>query len=419
MDTINAISQSSLARPLLSYMSLSVAHDHRGRRIQSLDNELVQYVTDIARDSNTLTIMLADHGNTYTHYTNAIMEGRFEMFHPHLFLIVPKRVAGLLGVDAMEALQVNQRRLVSAFDLHHSLMALAGPILGKVKRVGLFAPVPINKTCDDIELRTPNLCVCEGWDSPTKSDPIKLGLVEFAIGELNNKIQDQYSKSLKGSKPEKQAHQACERLKPLSFRNPRVRNSKSDGSLITSFEVRVKAGDVAPQDHDAFHLEVQTLELPDKFSLSMKLRSFERISLFENYRRCADEDVDLKLCICSENATESVRKKRSNDFPWHTYLKYFGQAPTFAAVDHHCVFLTRREHNKRKAFAFELIDRCEFNCTVAVDVTEMSNARLSRSVPFEVEIWPSSVRFVLSVQRFVYYWKSSVQVSAKLVSFKN
>ena len=431
VDTVKTISQSSLAKPLLSYMSLSVAHDHVGRRIQTLDNNLMQYVTDIARDDNTLTVILADHGNTYTEYTNSIMEGRFEMFHPHMFVIVPNKAASFLGAEAMAALRVNQRRLVSAFDLHHSLMAIAQPLAGDVKPVGLFAPVPVNRTCDDIELRTPNLCVCEGWDSPTENNPIRLGLVEYAIGELNNLIEDQYMKNIEETQGTKLASQSCQRLKPLSFKNCRERNSKSAGSLIVSFDVNVQAGDVVAHEQDIFHVEVESFELPGETSLDMKLLNFERLSMFAKYSWCSDKFVDLKLCICSENATwggasttvmtgnamENSQNAKTGPiyFPWHTYLTYFDQAPEFMSVDNNCLFLSRRIHDKGMAFAYELVSTCTSKVTVHVDVTKMNNIRLSHKVPFNIEIWPQSVRFALSARRYVPYWDHKIEVSAKYV----
>ena len=200
IDTLNTIASSRRSLPLLSYTALNVGHHDIGRRIQSLDSDLAHYLSTMAKDQNTLTIILADHGNTYTEYTYATLEGRFEMFHPSLFVIVPNKVAGLLGRDALSALEVNQRRLVTMIDLHHSLLPLAGYLSGFVKSVGLFTPILPTRTCNDVELRTPNLCVCEGWDSPTTNDSSKISIVEFAVGELNNLVLAQFAKSADGKR---------------------------------------------------------------------------------------------------------------------------------------------------------------------------------------------------------------------------
>ena len=63
-DLLATISTSRKSRPLFSFTSLNVGHDDEGRRIQSLDSDLARYVTTMATNQDTLTILLADHGNT-------------------------------------------------------------------------------------------------------------------------------------------------------------------------------------------------------------------------------------------------------------------------------------------------------------------------------------------------------------------
>ena len=74
-----------MSEKLISYTGLHVAHDDTGRRVQSIDKYLSEFIGRIAFVDNTLTILLAHHGNTYTEYTHAIMEGRFEQYHPFFF----------------------------------------------------------------------------------------------------------------------------------------------------------------------------------------------------------------------------------------------------------------------------------------------------------------------------------------------
>ena len=210
------------------------------------------------------------------------------MYHPSLFVIIPNNVARLLGDKAMHALKVNQRRLVTAFDLHDSLMALARPLANEVKHVGIFTPIPSERTCNDIELKVPNRCVCEGWDSPTSNDSLKIAIAEFAVGKMNDMIEDQFDKAQKrgGS-----GIKSCQRIQPLRLENVRERNSKSDGSLITSMNIVVKAGEDLKQVEDIFYVEVKSQELPNENSLEMKLLNFDRITLYGRYKTCADERV--------------------------------------------------------------------------------------------------------------------------------
>ena len=414
VDIVKAISGSKHAMPLFSYMSLSVGHDDRGRRIQTLDNDLVEYITELAHDNSTLTIILADHGNTYTEYTATSLEGRFEMFHPHLFFIVPNKAAKLLGPKAMSALRINQRRIVTMYDLHHTIMALASPLIRDVKPVGLFTPIRSNRTCDDIKLLAPNLCVCDGWDSPTSNDTLKLAWVEFAVGELNNLLQDKYAKSLNRTKTVRPLLMSCERIRPLRFENIRERNSKADSSLITSFDVVVHAGNVVPQNEDIFHVEIKSYELPDQRSLDMQLLNFDRLTMFGKYKQCADEGAPVKLCVCSKGEERNIARGNANK-PWIKSTTFFGVAAKFKLIKSgHCIFLTRRDYND-KAFAYEIVNVCSNKkFSVSINVINLSNVKLSRAVPFTIEVFPSSVRFALSIRRSIDYWGQTHNVTAKV-----
>ena len=410
-DTLTAIQENPHAKPILSYTALNVGHDYTGRRIQTLDNDLADLVTALARQNNTLTIIMADHGNTYSDYTSSILEGRFEMFHPSLFLVIPNNVARLFGDEAMAALKINQQRLVTAFDLHHSLMSLAGPLTGGVKHAGIFTPINSNRTCNDIQLKTPNLCVCEGWDSPTTNDSFKIAIVEFAVGELNNAIQDQYNKGKNGSRSE---IPSCQRIEPIRFENVRERNSKLDGSLITAMDIIVRAGDVVHQYEDIFHVEVRSHELPNQNSLEMTLLNFERLTLYGKYKQCADEGVSLKLCICS--LQDGHERRRHNSTWLYKNTKFFGRPPYCMFLMGPCLFFCRRNHDSGKSFGVEIANFClDTRFTVRISTKKVSNIKLSRDFPFDVELSPGDVRFVLSGRKDVPYWKSNIITTAKII----
>ena len=395
-------------------MALNVAHDHRSIRTQTLDVDLERYVADMAQEENTLTIILSDHGNTYTRYTSDVLEGRFEMFHPSLFVIVPDKVASRLGKNAMSALAANQRRLVTMIELHRSLIALAQPLLGGVKQVGLFTPMSLNRTCDDLELRTPNLCVCEGWDVSADNDTSRMPIAEFAIGQLNNRMQEQYQEepSLKENTKPGTIGRFCQRLLPLWFENVRERNSKTDGSLIISMDIRVAAGDVVPQREDIFHVEVWTKEIIGVKSLQMKLLSYDRLTLFGKYAACADHNVELKLCVCSQNATKT-RSEITSQSPegWER----FGQRPSVKNVsDTKCLkLITWTYDDKKNSKAYEVANFCQNQpYRVKIEATKASNVKFSRQLPFYLDVKPGAVLFALSVRKHISYWNAQVQIAA-------
>ena len=412
IDTLNTIASSRRSLPLLSYTALNVGHDDIGRRIQSLDSDLAHYLSTMAKDQNTLTIILADHGNTYTEYTYATLEGRFEMFHPSMFVIVPNKVAGLLGRDALSALEVNQRRLVTMIDLHHSLLPLAGYLSGFVKPVGLFTPILPNRTCNDVELRTPNLCVCEGWDSPTTNDSSKISIVEFAVGELNNLILAQFAKSADGKRKRYPILRACQRLRPLRFENVRERNSKSDGGLITSFDVYFQAGNVVSHDDDIFHVEVKSRELANQNSLQMELVHYDRLTLYGKYDVCADQGVSLKLCICSERKEKRNLITKLEKLPWPHYTTFlFKKAKTRKIGGIDCLFLIKRNHSLGKSLAFEIANRCPNEMFTMKVSAEIENLRLSRELPFKITVQAGCIKFAFSAQVEIDYWDTFIEVT--------
>lgn len=398
-------------------MTLNVAHDHRGIRTQTLDVDLERYVTDMAKEENTLTIILADHGNTYTRYTSDVLEGRFEMFHPSLFIIVPDNVASLLGKNAMSALTVNQRRLVTMIDLHRSLMVLDKPLPGVVKPVGLFTPMSPNRTCDDLELRTPNLCVCEGWDVPADNDTARIPIAEFAIGQLNNRIQEQLEKMLSLNESTKTStgkiRRSCQRLQPLWFENVRERNSKTDGALITSMNIRVAAGNVVPQNEDIFHVEVRTKETIEEKSLQMELLTYDRLTLFGKYRACADDGVDLKLCVCSQNARKTW--SQITPLPPEGWV-HFGQRPVVKKLDNtNCLQLLTWSYAKKNFNSYEVANFCQnHSYRVKIEAVDSSNMKFSCELPLYLDVKSGSVLFALSVKKHVSYWNAEVKISATI-----
>lgn len=411
LDTLQAIASNPTALPLLSYISLSVGHDQYGRRIQTFDEALSQYVEQVAQDPNTVTIVLADHGNTYTQYTSTTLEGRFEMFHPSLFMIIPNEVAKKIGKDAIDGLTNNQRRLVTMTDLHHSLMVLADPVpTTGIPPKGVFTPVSSERTCDNVELRTPNLCVCDGWDSPTTNDNLKLAMVEFAIGELNNKLAEWFVEKQRGFP----LTRSCGRLQPIGFKNVRERNSKTDGSLITSFDIIVPAGDVVLHQKDTFRVEVKTNVSPDSQSLDMKLLHFDRLTMFGPYSACADKNIDVKLCVCSRRKQAKKKmSKRILEKLMEKKTSYFVDSKvTFETIDEEgCLTLIKRIHGNKDAYAYELANTCmDQSYTVVLEMNDIYNIKVSRDGPIETKVAPGSVRFVFSARKNLSYYEGSISV---------
>lgn len=404
-------------------MSLSVGHDNNGRRIQTFDQSLVDYVDRLGKDENTLTIILADHGNTYTQYTVTDLEGRFEMYHPSLFMIVPRNVAKMLGSEAMRALRTNQRRLVNMYDLHYTLMALAGPLdKGRVSPQGVFTPISVNRTCNDIKLLTPNLCVCEGWDSPTTNDTLKISLVEFAVGEMNNLIDQKFMEGSKGKENQFPLLKSCRSLVPIQFENVRERNDQK-GMLRTTMDIYVKSLEENPGKWETFHVEIESKETPDSSSMDLKLIHFDRMSVFEKYKKCSDVGVTPLLCICS-NTPETHRvdeSKRKIDISviQNRLHSFQAQASVKFLDKRECLLLVRRHHSKQ-SFSMEFANLClDFDISVFVKIADLDNIKLSRNLPVELRIPAGTMRLGFTARKDLDYWSSTFKIKTLVTEIRN
>eukprot|EP00111_Clytia_hemisphaerica_P022316 TCONS_00065588-protein len=210
---------------LFTVSQLNYPHDGAGDRVQGMDNDLADFFTEMSNLKNTITFVFADHGNTYTNYIYAEVDGRYEQHHPHFFTILPEKVIKRLGYETVNALRHNRLRLVSLIDLHHTIKRLADR---NYPKKGILEMVPANRTCGDLELSTPNFCVCQDWDSPMMNKTLYWPFVEFAVGNINNMISDVSPES------------RCKRLVPQRYEN--LISRKKGANIELSMDVVTKPG---------------------------------------------------------------------------------------------------------------------------------------------------------------------------------
>ena len=148
---------------------------------------LANYFKYAATHNNTLTIVLSYHGNSYTSYSLNELEGRYEMHHPVLFMIVPKQVRSAIGKQKPKAMRSNQKRLMNMVDIQN--VDPSSPMKGFLQTIDPY------RTCKHLNLSMPNLCVCEGSETPLQNDTDLIGQLEFSIGHLNRMINMESSTS--------------------------------------------------------------------------------------------------------------------------------------------------------------------------------------------------------------------------------
>ena len=425
--------------PKISYTVLNTGHDYTGKRIQTLDQHLSKFVKKMSAVENTLTILMSDHGNTYTKYTHAMLEGRYEMFHPSFFAIVAPKVAKILGKETINSLRANQRRLLTMIDIHYGLKHIASLALReRSNKKGILGTISAERTCDHLPLRLPNLCVCEGWDTSVKNGTMQVGILEFAVGTLNNKINKQ--RRVISSKAINRPSKNCQHLVPLYFRNVRERNTGA--LLITTLDFLVPSGNGAEQREDIFHVEVSSEIDPRQNSRKMKLLSYDRLSQYGKYRVCADRGVDVRLCICHIRKINKYNKyntllannSETHKFDLNGYLtiqpnldKIISKITMHRYANDHCLYYVQRTffsvngQGGSKEFdydtaSFEILNTCidknfQVNVWVKTENMKFSNTETEKanSLP-SVHVDPNSVTYVGTLIKNVPYWPGRFSV---------
>ena len=54
-------------------------------------------------------------------------------------------------------------------------------------------------------------CVCDGWDVPVENNSLQVAFVKYAIGQLNNLVEEQYA-ARSQNKVGPSVLRSCERL---------------------------------------------------------------------------------------------------------------------------------------------------------------------------------------------------------------
>ena len=271
-------------QPVFSFTALNLAHDTDGVRIQGLDKPLQQFFSEMTQLQDTLTILFSDHGNTYTDFVFQELNGRYEQYHPSLFVVAPSGVKNFLGKRTMQSLRTNQKRLLNLIDVHHTIKRIVNV---NHSQKGILEVLASNRTCGDLLMAMPNLCVCQGWDSPVQNTTELMMFVEFAVGRINNAI----SHASPSSK--------CKRLVPISFQN--ILQRKSNEEVRMTFDVLTRPGLGSENPVEKISVEVGFMKSDKLTSFNGRLVSFDRVSTFGAYRKCSDADFTFRFCVCDSD----------------------------------------------------------------------------------------------------------------------
>lgn len=182
----------------------TVSHDDVNG-LSSMDNSMLAKLQEMESSgimNDTMIIFLSDHGMRWGAFRDTFL-GWYEERLPMLHFWLPPWFREE-DPDAYSALQINQNRLTSPYDLHMTLrdvLLRAGGEFnassGCSKCSSLFRPVPYERGCEDAGV-IPHWCTCTAFKPRSTTDAIAKDCVRTFMGHVENIIKDY--KSSKGKR---------------------------------------------------------------------------------------------------------------------------------------------------------------------------------------------------------------------------
>lgn len=392
--------------PALAYTHLNTGHEPSGKRIQKDDIILSKFLEEMARSDNTLTIVLSDHGGKTTDYAIETLPGSLEVYSPMFFMIIPHKVSERLGKDRMNALILNQKRLVTVSDLHQTLMsiaALADDELANGEASGLFQPISPNRTCADIKGLSPDAkCRCQGWTkalSPQSTDVI--WLAEFALGQINNLIQTQYLGGVGKAKAKRYSGFGnCARYVGKAIERPR---QELVGKYYMTTLVLVVEPAYGVKSKERFEVHLKHSSVREH---SITLIKYTRLSFYSKYKSCTDRQVDVQLCACAVHHSNKREKRGGSAVEKLIRARHFvdyGLKSTTRSLESKCLLVTIRylkrlvvSKKQTRLMSIEVANVCKDN-TLRVKLGGIhKDTQFSHALPVSLVLKPRTIQFVLA-----------------------
>ena len=414
------------AQPFIAYTHLLTSHCADGRRIVNDDENLALLFRHAGHLRNTVTIFASDHGAKASTFAGYTTQGRQEVFQPLLFIIIPHSVRKKLGPKVMDALVVNQNRLVGVEDLHHALLSILDAseesvssttnpninALNKKTEVemistrlgGLFKPIALDRTCEQMNLRPEVLCLCDGMDKTVPNDFQTLQWAgEFALGTINNMIQQQYRTGLRSNLASGlHGYGTCQRYTGEGIMQARHKIAGLEQKFFFTLAVK-------PLDKKSLEIFDVVVSFPMKKHMNGEIMTLEnviRVSPYNNYEQCKDKGVEPKLCTCHPEEKNNTLW-RNELYSKTTSQMSFKVKPQSQTLDHPCLFLISRHRKLRVSKrrwrkhiqTYEAINACS-NVTYYIffHSARALNARVSLQYGTSVTLHPQTVTFLLTAK---------------------
>ncbi|XP_061712912.1 uncharacterized protein LOC133521836 [Cydia pomonella] len=155
-----------------------ISHDNFNF-IDNADDDTAALLRSImSKAEDTLIVVMGDHGTRFADVRNTL-QGKLEERLPLLAIRLPDRLTRARPL-AQRALQANARALVTAHDLHATILDVLDmkqhwnpyKVRGADYARGLtmLEPIPRNRSCSEAGIE-PHWCTCLAWQNVTSDDP--------------------------------------------------------------------------------------------------------------------------------------------------------------------------------------------------------------------------------------------------------
>lgn len=237
--------------------------------------------------NNTVLAFMSDHGLRFGSLRRTYI-GRFEDSLPYAFLVFPPWFLQQHPRFAA-ALELNQRRLSTHFDMHATLLQLLHSGLPKtVTKHGqsLLHELPVTRTCADASVPT-QFCACVETEAFPVNHPLSLKVARFVVASVNTLV----GKHLTG----KCTTWVLKSVLAIHFYpRPAVSGNTTDSDYWVKFSA-------APGD--------ALFEATVRHSVDWKASTFslvqqaDRLDWYSSHSHCARGSLWEKYCHCKEAPT--------------------------------------------------------------------------------------------------------------------
>ncbi|KAH6939182.1 hypothetical protein HPB50_016425 [Hyalomma asiaticum] len=189
IDYVGQVLKMNRHGPMFSFVWLSYLTHNHVNGLKIMDGMLEAFLRELSEHSvleNTALFFVGDHGPRIGPFSSGEI-GRYENRNPVCFLALPKRFLAE-HPEAAAQLEVNQRRLVTHFDLHATLVALSSfPELGNGSTnmgLSLMGRIPPERTCADAFV-PPEFCACFGASNNLDDKRVAVSFARYAVSYIN------------------------------------------------------------------------------------------------------------------------------------------------------------------------------------------------------------------------------------------